>query len=303
MRMWYYKIDELAPDRGFHERRQGVIYYVRRFWKFYGKPKMVTKNNSDVEYENELGGGHLEIRIKPGFDFAWKLKVGNSGSETPWDGKLEIFGVAFYWGISRGRRLAQWLTHSRNPIVRNPGTPNEYTMGKYRSRSIGFYTFEGTLYTSFWVDENGDSDNARPAKWRRKSISLDLRDHLFGPERYRYIPLSSVKTVIEIEESNSPNGIKTAYPVELTLKRSEKYRIKRPKKVIDSDFSIEIDAPKGIPTHYDKSGGWKGDSTYGWAIKFPHGNQENWIRQAEQMVLGDIYRMRGKTGFTVPQVD
>lgn len=302
MRMWHYKINELDPERKYRERKQGVIYYVRRFLTIYETPKNVTKGDREVEYEKELFSGHLEIRIKPSLDFAWKIRVGNSGSETPWDGQLTIFGAAFYWGLSRGRRFAQWLTHSRNQIVRNPGTPREYTMGKYRNRSIGFYTFEGSLYWSFWVDDNGDSDTARPARWRRKSVSLDIRDHLFGPERYRYIPLSSFKTVIEIEESNSPNGIKTAYPVELTLERCEKYRTKRPKKVLDREFYIDIDAPRGIPTHYDKSGGWKGDSTYGWGIKFPHGDQTNWMRQAEQMVLGDIYRMRGKSGFTVPQV-
>ena len=303
MRIFRHKINELDPERGYGERKLGVIYYVRRFWTIYKKPIPVVKRGQEAEYEKELFSGHLEIRIKPALDFAWKLRVGNSRSETPWDGQFTIFGAAFYWGCSRGRRFAQWLTHSRNPIVRNAGTPHEYTMGKYRNRSIGFYTFEGSLYTSFWVDEHGDSDNTRPARWRRKSIALDIRDHLFGPERYRYIPLSSVKTVLKIEESNSPNGIKTAYPVELELQRCEKYRTKRPNKVIEHDFSIAIDAPKGIPTHYDKSGGWKGDSTYGWSIKFPHGNQTHWINQAEQLVLADIFKKRGKSGFTVTQVD
>lgn len=301
MKITRHKINELT-NTYVREGNQGVLYYVRRFLYIYGKPKTVTKHGQTFDDERQLFQGHLEIRIKPSLNFAWKLDIGNAGSETPWDGKLEIFGFAFYWGISRGRRLAQWLTHSRNQIVRNPGTPHEYTMGKYRNRSIGFSTYDGILYTSFWVDQDGDSDTTRPARWRSRSYSLSLKDHLFGPERYRYIPLSSVLTVLEIEESNSPNGIKTAYPVELKLKRCEKYRTKQPNKVIEHDFDVTINAPNGIPTHYDKSGGWKGDSTYGWSIKFPHGYRANWIRQAEQLVLADIFKMRGKSGFTVPQV-
>ena len=113
MRIFRHKINELDPERGYGERKLGVIYYARRFWTIYKKPIPVVKRGQEAEYEKELFSGHLEIRIKPALDFAWKLRVGNSGSETPWDGQFTIFGAAFYWGCSRGRRFAQWLTHSR----------------------------------------------------------------------------------------------------------------------------------------------------------------------------------------------
>src|SRR5579875_3304365 len=79
-----------------------MIWYPRWFFHLHRGP----------EYgENRILDGHLEFVLsKPKPEVSARLSVGTRGSETPFDGHLNILGTTLYWGIEQGGRLADRIT-------------------------------------------------------------------------------------------------------------------------------------------------------------------------------------------------
>ena len=229
-----FKINELEPGRS--HRDTEAIYYVRRFIT-------IRWGGEDGK---QIYAGHLEVRItRPKLDLGWQLKIGSKASETPWDGYIKLFGFSAYWGFENGKKLAHFLTSRK---------------GGYHNRQTGFYTYsenrgDRDLYWSFWSD-----DDAPRGKHRSGSFSLSPAEWIKGSLRYKYLEVAKFDTELEL-----PDG---TYPVTITLQRQIRYRTKRPNQILEQKWVLDVDAPKGVPTHYDKSGGWKGDRTYGWGVPF-----------------------------------
>lgn len=243
-----------------------VFHHMRRFLTIYSK--------NDVK---KLFGGHIETIIqKPDLTFSWCFHVGNAGSETPFDGHFTIFGNGIYWGVENGGKLAERITsNSDHP---------------YSDRELSIRIFDKRLWLYLWVPD--DMYKRKIGKWRRKVFKLNPMDIIFGELRYQYKDLDSFRTTIDMPEDS--------YPVKITLQEAI---LKRPrgKKDIKS-WCLDVDFDKGIPSHYDKSGGWKGDRTYGFGIDYkPNHIFERWKSDAKNLVTAWVYKERGRTGFTEPQ--
>lgn len=264
MRLHRYTINELE-----RQPQPGVLYYKRRFWTLYKAE------------ERESASWHLETRIiKPTCKFGFTFHVGNAGSETPFDGHLVLFGSAVYWGISSGRKFAQWLTSSPE--------------NKYDGRDISIRVDGTTVWLNFWHPRDRWSRDEF-AKWRHFSFNLDPRQRLWGPKRWSYEDLDVAELQIEMPDEG-------AYPVKVTLQRATLARTKRLGKALDQHLSFDVDAPKGIPSHYDKSGGWKGERTYGFSVR-ANSQRKDWPVDAKAAITAWVYDRRARSGFRKAQVD
>jgi len=280
MHLSLHKIDELKNERenGRAKYHKGVFYYVRRFWYLY------PDNSGERE---SIADWHIAtILRKPTLEFAIRFHVGNAGSETPFDGHLKLFGSAVYWGISMGRELAQKITE----------TPEQ----KYGGRDISIWNSreDDHLYVTLWRDSNSSGlrekgkNGKRKRDWRNRSYRLNPMEWIYGPYRYSYKDMAKVETEIEMPEGS--------YPVTLTLREVSHGRSKSKQQSIS--YCVDINADKGIPTHYDSSGGWKGDRSYGFGVDYPSGlSLVNWADNAKNLVKARVYKDRGRTGFTEPQ--
>lgn len=279
LRIHYHKINERDNPR----QRAAYWYYVRRFWHMYRVYPDGTERN--------IGEWHIESMAKknPGDNlFSTRFHIGNTGSETPWDGHFILFGIGLYWGYSRGRRLATWLTRCEGY--------------KYDSRDWILRISDGRLW---WEIANHsdmcDKHPRNPKKhkkrrkyntWRSGNWNLSIADKLWGPKRYTYETVDGLATILTFEDGE--------YPVVIDLQRTYIGRTKVDRKKHIQSWTLDVDAPKGIPTHVDRSGGWKGDRTYGFGVNFNNPRPAEWKIDAEAAVRAWVLNERARTGFRKP---
>jgi hypothetical protein len=273
MRLHFFNINERDRDRNLPL----FFFYRRFFWTWY-------KGIDGAE--REVLSAHLEtpIRKKPETEFSFRFHVGSNASETPFDGHATILGSGFYWGISRGRRLANWLTSQKE---------------KYSGRDFSLSLFHGRIRWEIWVKPH-ETKTGEFAKWRQVSFPANPIEWFLGPKLYSYKDLAKAPVDLRMFEGT--------YPAVLTLQECTLKRVKS-KRVLEKSLTVDVDVPKGIPTHVDHSGGWKGDRTYGFGVKFPLKEDVNyaefasWVNMARQLAESRVLEWRGVSGFTKPDVD
>lgn len=242
---------------------------------------------------------HLSSQVilrKPEAEFSLRFHIGSKASETPWDGHLIILGSGIYWGWSRGRRLAHLITSARQSrIQRKP---------QYLSRDLQLSGYKSMLRWNLWTRENHSVRRVKGKKFRSwahrdGSISLNPIRHIYGPLNYFYKDLDR-------HVGSELHMIEGSYPVILTLQEVTRGRVKSKKRTFQN-YVVDVDAPRGVPTHFDKSGGWKGDRTYGFGVGIPdhiarHGLRGgDWHVDALNLVESWVLKQRGSTGFREAQ--
>lgn len=259
------KINEL--DRG--NERLRFFHYMRRFFTLYTKDEAKQLFYAHIE---TVVHRHVKDNI-----FAFRFHIGNRGSETPWDGHLIILGVGFYWALGNGRKLADKLTCS----AKRPFDSRDWSLRIHDS-------------SVWWEFANHNDMYDRGLKNRRRGyFNISIPEAFWGPKKYTYEDIDSYATTIKMPEGE--------YAVVLNLQKVYFGRTKVAKRKHIQTWCIDVDSPKGIPTHYDKSGGWKGDRTYGFGVDFKYPSSQNWQQDAEAVVTSYVYKCRGDSGFREPQ--
>lgn len=224
----------------------------------------------------QLFGGHLEAILRsPKPEFSARFSVGTASSETPFDGHLTILGSGLYWGIENGGKLADFLTRR--------------DVHKYEGRELKLHLYHGTLYWHVWT-HSGSWERGEFAAWRTGSQNVRPLDILFGRRRYWYEDVDTAELEIQMPEG--------AYPVKATLQRQLHGRPKSKRR--ETSWTVDVEAPKGIPNRYDKSGGWKGDRVYGFGVKLAQRRQD-WFVDAKAAIEARILKDRANSGFREPQ--
>lgn len=266
--MHYFHINEMDNPSS---RRSGYVHYMRRFWHW------------------ERNEAHLETYVRKNFKeqpFAIRLHTGNEGSETPWDGHLIFLWFGIFWGHTFFRKWASWISRC--------------TGYKYDTREWAIRITDKSL--SWSIAEHSDMcDHYRmhsrskgrkvrnTPRWRRGYISISPAEWIWGPKRYSYETVDSFATILKFEEGD--------YPVIIDLRKSYLGRTKVPRSKHVQSWTLEVDAPNGIPTHPDRSGGWKGDRTYGFGVDFTPVDVDDWRFDAENAVGAWVRKERARTGF------
>jgi hypothetical protein len=261
MQTHFFKINELERTNDVN-----VYHHLRQFVTLY----------SDEEVEKF--SGHIETIVrKPQASFSARFHVGNAGSETPFDGHLTIFGSGLYWGISAGSKLAQKLT--TNP-------ENEYD-----GRDLSVRIDDERLWLKVWTPSDRWK-SGEFAKWRNAVIPLNPFEWFLGSKRYSYENLDQVSMVLRLPEDEE------TYPVTVTLQKCSLGRKKGKRRLIS--YFLDVNAPKGIPDHYDPSGGWKGDRVYGFSVAIKNPGS-GWHIDAKNLIIANILQSRGNSGFREAQ--
>ncbi|MBF6358163.1 hypothetical protein IU449_27070 [Nocardia higoensis] len=217
----------------------------------------------------------LETVIKkPTPEFSARFHVGGGWSETPFDGHLTILGSGFYWGLGAGWKLAERLTREKRH--------------KYEGRDLQLSIHDGSLWLKAWV--HGDSwERGEFAKWRDRSFNLNPLDRLYGRPRYWFEDIETAAIAIRMPEA--------VYPVVAKLQRQTFGRPKSKKRV--ASWTVDVDAPKGIPYRADLSG-WKGDRVHGFGVTLRE-RREDWTVDARAAIEAYILKHRADTGFRTPE--
>jgi len=252
---------------------------MRRFWHWYG------------ENERNLGEAHLETVAKKklgGDILSARFHIGNSGSETPFDGHLIIFGIGFYWGFSFFRKFANWATCCSGYLYDS----RDWSLRISWPRLYWEFANHSDMCNKDRPKRRGPKRKRRHRTWRRGSISLSLAELIWGPKRYTYETIDSFATTIKMPEGE--------YAVVIDLQKQYFGRNKVPLHKQEWKWCLDVDAPKGIPTHVDHSGGWKGDRTYGFGVDFAYPSSFGWQLDAEMAVASWVLKERARTGFRKP---
>lgn len=228
--------------------------------------------------EQNIAGGHVEVligRTTPSVE----IHLGGEGSETPFNAHLALPGIAIYTGARFGRwsgKLASRLTHPR-------GERHEYV-----GRSISAFLANGTVYWNIWAHDSLWERDEFPA-WRHGSKSVNPLDYILGgPKRYAYTDVEKAHIDLQLHDG--------VYPVTLKLQRR---KFGRPRGRSEEGWSVDWGARRGIPSHFDRSGGWKGDRTYGSGFDIP--SDRDWVNDATERLRAWVYEQRAKTGFREAQ--
>ncbi|MEH3142492.1 MAG: hypothetical protein PGN37_20435 [Mycobacterium kyogaense] len=296
------------------EPRGGIIWYPRWFFHLHRGP----------EYgERRILDGHLEFVLrKPTTEFGISFEVGTHGSETPFDGHVKVAGTALYWGIEQGGNLATsitqfWLNRlpnrlrSRDCLIGpgkpetcdcppwNPGASFKRHLGRngewcefvHEGRRLKFDTHDGRLWVELWTRKNGWK-RGEFAEWRSRSFHLNPLDVLFGARRYWYDDVDTAELEIQMPEAT--------YPVTVKLQQQRHGRPKLPGRHLKS-WTVSVDASecKGIPDHYDHSGGWKGDRVWGFSVNL-RAHRRDWPVDAKAAIEARILKDRADSGFREP---
>lgn len=293
LKLHYFVINELERD----SNRTQFWYYKRRFWHFY-----------KIYDESSVWQAHIEtpFRKLPHDNwFSIRFHIGNRGSETPWDGHLTLFGLSWYWGHSGFRNLAERLTRcsgyaydTRDWQIRiSDGDlwwefAQHDDMCRKHPRFIEKRPWKQRLFGIKPVSSVKVKRKSRRS-WRSGNINLSIPEAIWGPYRYTYEDHGVHQTVLKF-----PDG---EYAVILTLQRMFYGRTKVDRKKHSESWTVDVDAPRGIPTHVDHSGGWKGDRTFGFGVKLLNVPDVNyWEEIAEVAVREWVIDRRLKTGFVKP---
>ena len=289
LRVHFFVIDEMerSGEVGARKSSKAYFWYKRFFWHFY-RVTSVQKGGLWIEDEKDVWSCHIEIPIRRHIRddlFAFRFHIGNRGSETPWDGHLTILGISWYWGHSGFRRLADRLTRCSGY--------------KYDTRNWMLRISDNTLWWEFANHDDmcgyhDQSLKVRKKNRRRGSFNLSIPTAIWGPYRYSYEDVGRHQTLIQLPEDD--------YAVILTLQKVFYGRTKVDKKKHIQSWSVDVDAPRGIPTHVDHSGGYKGDRTYGFGVSLPaiRKNLEFWETDAEAAIVDWVMKERLRTGFVRP---
>lgn len=267
------------------EKRNGRAHY----WSYWRRFLHVYKVYPDG-MERSLWDGHVEYSFKkvPSSAFSLRFHIGNAGSETPWDGHIYILWFNFYWGHSGFRKLADWLTRCSGY--------------KYDTREWSLRAFDNRLWWEFANHSDmcdlgkgpnpGRGKKYRRRTWRRGSINLSIPEAIWGPKRYSYEDVETFNGLVKLPEDS--------YAVVVRLQRQYLGRTKVAKRKHIQTWCLDVDAPTGIPTHPDHSGGWKGDRTYGFGCKFAYPSSNGWQIDAIAAVTAWVLNERARTGFRKP---
>lgn len=223
--------------------------------------------------------GQFVLPRRPTADFGLSLRVGTRGSSTPFDAHLYLFGAGVFLSTQWGRRVAHWLTR-----------------GKTHTLSVSIHG--GMLWWNLWVTEDHPhgkhvrrSGKYRGWQCRDGCMSANPLVWVFGRRRYDYVTLATETRDVAIEADT--------YPVKLDLQRVT-HRYERRKTGRDRGLTCAWDAPKGIPTHFDHSGGWKGTGTYGASLAMPAWaeGRPDWPDVAAARLASWVVAERVRTGWT-----
>lgn len=282
-RWWVFKQNLKKDTAG------GKRYFHRR-WSW----TRVTKDEIEKFHFN------LEMVVRKRIEDNWfqsQFEIRGPGNDPGWTGYLTLLGVSIYWSTTLFAKLAERLTRCE--------------VYPYDGRLWRLYLSNGRLHWS--IAEHDDScrrifgplnkrrvlngpgklrRSERYPRWRRGSIMLNLVEAIYGPKRYSYRNLEWF-----VADLTFPDGV---YPAKLTLQMVRFGRTKVDKAKHEVSYCIDVDSREGIPTHYDKSGGWKGDRTYGFGVNFPYTRTDGWKIDAEAAVMAWIYNNRARTGFREP---
>lgn len=266
MRVLRFKINERDAERGGRKRYR---HFTRRFYSFYNKA------------EELIFGFRFEtIVYKKDRDISIRFSINPDGDQG-WGGHFLLFGIGFFWGFEGFRKLAERL-------VRCKGYP-------YDSRTWSIHTSsDARIYWEFARHDDmcRGSECGKPLG-HSGHLNFNLVEKIRGPIRYTYEDLDHFATTIKMPEGE--------YAAVLTLRKCYLGRTKVNKSKHKRSYEIDVDSPKGIPTHYDKSGGYKGDRTYGFGVNFPYNRSQGWQQDAEALVTARVLTWRGESGFREPQ--
>jgi len=224
--------------------------------------------------ERSVWAGHIEVVIRaPRPEFSARFHVGTAGSETPWDGHLTILGNGVFWGHEGGRRLADRITREK----RHP----------YEGRDLSLSLHDGRLYWRIWTHQN-HHERGEFARWRERSIRVNIADILLGDRRYSHEDIAHSVAALVL-----PEGV---YSVSLTLQR---VTYGRPRGRKRRSWSVEWEAPKGIPTYADPNR-WKGDRSYSSGVKIRHQRPNHWVAEALNQLGAWVFQQRADHGFPAP---
>jgi hypothetical protein len=272
MNIHKFKINDLDSNPSARKRYR---HYMRRFFTLYGKD------------EKTLFSGHFETIAYRKFDnpFSVALHIGNAGSDSAWRGHFLLFGVGFFWGHTAFRKLANWLTRCSGY--------------KYDTRDWMIRIADSDLW---WECAEHDQmcekhrrrgTRRRNRTWRRGVLNLSIPEAIWGPYRYSYEDVDQFPATLKMPEGE--------YAVLLKLQKVFYGRTKTPRAKQIQTWCIDVEAPKGIPTHRDHSGGWKGDRTYGFGVDFKYPESRGWQEDAYAVVTARVYQYRGDSGFREAQ--
>lgn len=229
--------------------------------------------------EREIGDFGLELVARPPKpEASFELTVGNRGSETPFDVHATIAGTGFYANTSMGRSVAEFLSLKLFNRCRE-------RYHRYESRQIRVAIHDGKLWWELWTHRNHWSRDEF-AKWRSGNTMLNPLDRKWGERRYWYEDEQSVTFDIWLPDDN--------YEVTATLQRQLMGRPKAKRRY--QSWVVDVDSKHGIPYCYDKSGGWKGDRVYGFAVPL-RARREDWMVDAKAAIESYILARRAESGF------
>jgi hypothetical protein len=233
--------------------------------------------------DRELGQFQLEVVVQPPLpEFSAALSVGTAGSETPFDGHLTIAGTGVYWGTSVGRRLA----HQLSQRLLNRCSEHNH---QHESRQLRVAVHDGRLWWELWT-HSGHWQRDEFANWRAGNARLNPLDLLWGQRRYWYQDVDQAFIVLEMPEGH--------YEVKATLQRQLCGRPQAKRR--DASWVVDIDSTHGVPTHFDHSGGYKGDRTHGFGVGLPR-RRRDWHIDAKAAAEAWVLEQRARTGFREAQ--
>lgn len=288
---------------------------ARRLEVFLRDPKMVERSASgrDGYMQTQL---HLGLELvdrsaevkKRGLAKTFlehagvKFHLGDRGSETPFDGHVDLGAAAAYWSIGGvGGRLAEFL-------------------GRGQKRNLTLRVHGGQLWWELWYDhEGGNSEHEhrcdgwrQPTVWpwskgRRKhrgwmclrdgNLELNPANELWGRPRPTREVIATGDAFVEPGDFAGDT-----YLVQFKLERVTWAREHGPSWARGEEVSLAVDwdAGPGIPV---RNHDWKGDeSLSGHFPVLEHPGDGPWLAWASEMLLDQIRRDRRHYSYSPPKV-
>lgn len=221
-------------------------------------------------------GGEIHIGKSKWRTVGADFKVGNCGSEQVLAASLRLgpLGSLYLHTEAHGR----WLQRRLNPTG-------------YESRETGLSYYQGRLSWQVWARR--DEHRAADPKWMRGSITIDPRDHLFGPLRNRKVDQTDdVPATVRMPEGDT-------YDVTVRLEKwqSRRTRSRRPGRTY---WLAQWDCKKGIPV---RNHDWKGDETFScsWGIEGVTPDNPRWPLILAAKAAEQCSRDRARYNYRAPQ--
>lgn len=282
-----------------HKGSSGYLHHRRRYWTLYKTYFNIVDEKTGEPMQRQIFEGHIETIVKGrpfnGDYLSTRFHIGNLGSETPWDGHFMLFGVGFFWGHSAFARLAGWLTRcwgykwdSRDWVFRISDGNVWWSFAEHNDMCDKFSGWEHMTKQELKKGKR-QGKRKRKSRFRRGSFAYNPMEWIFGPKRYTYEDFDGFATVLRFPEGE--------YPLLVNLQKVFYGRVKTDKKKHEQSWTLEVEAPSGVPVYPDK-GGWKGDSVYQWGVKF-HDPEEDefWKYSAERAIHSWVLNERAKSGW------